>query len=386
MSDVSRRGLLGAGAGAVAGVGLAAGMSLSRPAVPTLARAGGRTYSAHGPHQPGITTPVPAASRLVALDLLPGVDRAALGRLMRVWSTDIVALMAGRPTAGDTLPDMAQPGVSMTVLVGLGPGVFELDGLRQHAPAGFQAIPPMRHDRLTEAFSGGDLLLWISADDFTSVAYAARRLTHDAEAWARTRWVQDGSWRGTGPGGEAVTGRNLFGQVDGTGNPRGDDLDRAVWSADGWLTGGTQLVVRRIEMDLPEWDRLIRHEQEMSLGRDLATGAPLSGGTEHTTMDFAAMRDGRPLIADNAHSRLAHPDHNRGRTMLRRSINYDDSHGTGLIFAAFQADIAKQFIPVQRVLDDADALNEWTTAVGSAVFAIPPGIRDGGYLAQGLLE
>ncbi|SDL38950.1 Dyp-type peroxidase [Tessaracoccus oleiagri] len=387
MADVSRRGLFGAGAGAVAGVGLAASVGLARPSAQAeAAGVSGQTYSPFGAHQAGVTTPTPAAARLMALDLRAEVDRAALGRLMRVWSTDIAALMAGRPAAGDTLPDMALGGVSLSVLVGLGPRVFELDGLRQRTPVGFQEIPAMRHDRLTDAYSGGDLLLWISADDFTTVAYAARRLVHDAAPWADLRWSQQGSWRGIGKDGQPATGRNLFGQVDGTGNPRGEALDRAVWSEDGWLTGGTQLVVRRIEMDLDEWDRLIRHEQERAIGRDLATGAPLTGGDEQTPLDFAVLRDGEPVIADNAHSRLAHPDHNRGRTMYRRGLNYADDTGSGLIFCAFQSDISKQFIPVQRVLDDFDALNEWTTAVGSAVFVIPPGMREGGYLAQGLLE
>lgn len=387
MVDVSRRGLFGAGAGAVAGVGLAASMGLARPSTSSAQpQVSGRSHSPYGEHQPGITTPVPAAGRLIAFDLLPDVDAAALGRLMRVWTTDIVALTEGRPAAGDTLPDMAQPGVSMTVLVGLGPGVFELDGLRAKLPAGFQEIPPMRHDRLTDDYSGGDLLLWISADDFTSVAYAARRLVHDAEPWATTRWAQQGSWRGIGGDGQPATGRNLFGQVDGTANPKDAELDAAVWSRDGWLTGGTQLVIRRIEMDLPEWDSLIRHQQELTIGRDLATGAPLTGGDEHTPMDLEATADGAHVIPLDAHARLAHPSQNRGRTMFRRSLNYDDTTSVGLIFGAFQAEIAKQFIPVQRMLDDFDALNEWTTAVGSAVFVIPPGFREGEYIAQGLLE
>lgn len=362
-------------------------MRLARPTTdPSEDYADGRSYSPYGEHQPGITTPTPAAAQLIAFDLKDDVDKAALGRLMRVWSTDIAALMEGRPAAGDTLPDMAQANVSMTVLVGLGPRVFELDGLRDKMPAGFQEIPPMQHDKLDEQYTGGDLLLWISAADFTSIAYAARRLTHDAQPWATKRWVQQGSWRGLGPDGEAITGRNLFGQIDGSANPTGQLLDETLWSDDGWHAGGTQLVIRRIEMDLPEWDRLIRHEQEMSIGRALDTGAPLTGGEEHSQPDFEATEEGRLVIAEDAHVRLSHPDNNRGRRMFRRGLNYDDGDSVGLLFCAFQKDISKQFIPIQRMLDDFDALNEWTTAVGSAVFVIPPGMREGGYLAQGLLD
>ena len=89
----------------------------------------GQSYSPFSEHQAGVVTPTPAAAELIAFDLKPDVDKAALGRMMRVWSTDISALMRGVPLAGDTLPDMAAQHVSLSVLVGLGPKVFTLDGL-----------------------------------------------------------------------------------------------------------------------------------------------------------------------------------------------------------------------------------------------------------------
>lgn len=386
MSGVSRRGALGAGAGALTGLGLAGAMLLNRQSErPQDQQVRGQRYSPYAQHQPGITTPIPAAARLVAFDLKPEVDVVVLTRLLRVWSDDISALMRGVPAPGDTLRDLAQPGVSLSVVLGLGPKVFTLGSLAEKIPTGFQEIPPMRHDRLEAAYSGGDLLLWVSADDFTSISYALRRLIQDAKPWVSVRWSQEGFWRGVGAEGQAITGRNLFGQVDGTGNPTGLEAQDTLWSRDGWFTGGTQLVVRRIAMDLTEWDKLTRNQMEQVVGRKLDNGAPLSGGTEFTPMDLEALdSDGRPVIALDAHARLAHPSQNRGRRMLRRGLNYDDHTGTGLIFNAFQADIAKQFVPIQRTLDDSDALNEWTTAVGSAVFAIPPGLREGGFLAEGL--
>ena len=57
----------------------------------------------------------------------------------------------------------------------------------------------------------------------------------------------------------------------------------------------------------------------------------------------------------------------------------------GLIFCSFQADIATQFVPLQQRLDEGDALNEWTTAIGSAEFAILPGFERGGWLGERLL-
>ena len=77
--------------------------------------------------------------------------------------------------------------------------------------------------------------------------------------------------------------------------------------------------------------------------------------------------------------------------IFRRAYNYDERpvgsevSESGLIFISFQADIERQFIPMQRRLDELDLLNEWTVPIGSAVFAIPPGCMEGGYIGETLL-
>ncbi|MGW4569030.1 cupredoxin domain-containing protein [Streptomyces sp. NPDC004561] len=48
----------------------------------------------------------------------------------------------------------------------------------------------------------------------------------------------------------------------------------------------------------------------------------------------------------------------------------------GLFFLAYQRDVREGFIPLQRRLAAHDALNEYIQHVGSAVFAVPPGVRD----------
>jgi dye decolorizing peroxidase len=50
------------------------------------------------------------------------------------------------------------------------------------------------------------------------------------------------------------------------------------------------------------------------------------------------------------------------------------------------ADIDRQFVPVQRRLAELDLLNQWTTPVGSAVFAILPGCAEGGWLGESVLS
>ena len=43
-------------------------------------------------------------------------------------------------------------------------------------------------------------------------------------------------------------------------------------------------------------------------------------------------------------------------------------------------------MPIQRRLDELDLLNEWVTAVGSAVFAVPPAPRKGSYIGEQLFR
>ena len=58
----------------------------------------------------------------------------------------------------------------------------------------------------------------------------------------------------------------------------------------------------------------------------------------------------------------------------------------GMVFAAYCADVDRQFVPIQRRLDELDMLNAWTTPVGSAVFAVPPGCAEGGFEGDVLFE
>ena len=42
--------------------------------------------------------------------------------------------------------------------------------------------------------------------------------------------------------------------------------------------------------------------------------------------------------------------------------------------------------PIQQRLDTLDLLNQWTTPIGSAVFAIPPGCAEGEFLGESVLR
>lgn len=144
MGEVSRRGLVayGAAGGAVA-LGAAGLMMASRESSTTAPTVGPqhRTYSPHGLHQAGIDTPAPAVTAIVAYDLSAGTQVEALARLMRVWSSDIDALMAGRGALGDPAKEVASPGMSLSITAGFGPRIFTLPGLSAKRPEGFHRHP-----------------------------------------------------------------------------------------------------------------------------------------------------------------------------------------------------------------------------------------------------
>ena len=356
---------------------------------------GAATHPFYGAHQPGITTPPPATTTFAAFDLLPGVDKAALARLMRILTDDIARIMAGQPALADTAPELAGNPAAVTVTVGYGPALFDKLGLAAAKPAGFADLPAFpKIDALEKTYSGGELLLHIASDDAVTTSHTLRMLLKDTRAFAAPRWAQKGFRRANGSGPVGSTPRNLMGQVDGTVNPATqDEFDELVWHrGPGWFTGGTMMVLRRIRMNLDVWDSLAPGDMEQAIGRKLSTGAPLSGGdSEHDPVDFkAADATGLAAIAPFAHIRQARGN-GAAPQILRRPFNFDDTPDAagnsdlGLLFCAYQASIAEQYLPIQQRLAAGDVMNRWTTPVGSAVFAVPPGVQPGGWIGQDLL-
>ena len=112
--------------------------------------------------------------------------------------------------------------------------------------------------------------------------------------------------------------------------------------------------------------------------------------------------NGDPLIPENSHVRIAHQTSLSGAKVLRRSYSYNDGtdfyierwppwrqemeYDAGLIFVAHQSDPRTGFIPINTQLSKFDMMNQFTTHIGSAVFACPPGVRPGSFIGAGLFE
>ncbi|MFE9437933.1 iron uptake transporter deferrochelatase/peroxidase subunit [Streptomyces sp. NPDC006602] len=394
----SRRALIGWGGAGLALGAVAAGGTVAMTGAGDFADdadpAGasmGAAIAFHGTHQAGISTPVQDRLHFAAFDVTTD-DRAAFVQMLKDWTA-----AARRMTAGHVVGEGAYGGLAeappddtgealglkpsrLTLTIGFGPSLFEKFGLKDKRPEALIDLPKFAGDNLDKNRSGGDLCIQACADDPQVAVHAIRNLARIGFGKVVIRWSQLGFGKTSSTTPEAQTPRNLMGFKDGTRNIAGTEADRLkkfVWvdPKDGpdWMAGGSYLVARRIRMHIETWDRTSLQEQEDIFGRDKGEGAPVGKAKERDKPFLKAMKP-------DAHVRLAHPDSNHGATLLRRGYSFTDGTDglgrldAGLFFLAYQRDVRKGFVQVQRNLAT-DALNEYIQHVGSAVFAVPPGVR-----------
>lgn len=412
---VSRRAFLGAAgaagvAGAVAG-GIAIGQARESDDGPALPA----RIPFHGAHQAGIATPVQNRLFFASLDIT-AEHLADVRELMRTWTAAISDMTQGRPVGDvegslaappeDTGEATGLPAARLTVTVGLGPALFERDGedrfgLAGLRPAALGDIPPLPHDNLDPLLSGGDISVQACADDPVVAFHAVRNLARLGRGVVVTRWTQVGFGRTASGGPHDPTPRNLQGFKDGTNNIAIDDdaaLERFLWAGSSdqpvWMRGGSYQVVRRIRVFIETWDRTALGEQEATIGRHKLSGAPLGEQHEFDALPLSAKTAaGDAAIPLDAHVRLASHQENGGVRILRRGFSFSDGIDSrtselnaGLFFICYQRDPRSQFVALQSRLAGNDALNEYIQHQGSAVFAVPPGVQQGGYLGQTLFE
>jgi deferrochelatase/peroxidase EfeB len=402
-----RRLLTGAGAGA-AGV-VAGGLAgyfggraaAAPPASPDGAGGAGGdgtdsdlTVPFYGPHQAGIATETQDRLAFGSLNVVDGASRADLRDLLRQWTRAAAAMTRGALVGEvseayapplDTGEAIGSPVSRLTITLGYGPSLFDRRfGLSGRKPAELAQLPPLPNEDLDPDSSGGDLCVQACSDDPLVAFHAVRNLARLGMGVVEHNWMELGFGKTSSTAAAQATPRNLLGFKDGTRNIKAEQtklMEDYVWagaeSDQPWLRGGSYLVARKIRMFIENWDRDYLRDQENVIGRTKAGGAPLSGGTEFTTPDFASA-----AIPARSHIRLASYEHNHGTRILRRGYSYTDGidpqAGTllgGLFFIAFMKS-PSQFIRLQQSLA-ADALNEYIQHVGSAVFACPPGLRRG---------
>jgi len=414
-----RRGFLKAGVAAGAGLAAsgAAQAALTRTPIDDAQR---MVEPFYGVHQAGIVTPQQSHTYVAAFDLKTE-KRDDVIALLREWTQAAARMTQGQTAASlDTADDKSAAdsadvlglGASaLTITFGFGPGLFtsrdgkDRYGLASRRPAALVDLPRFNGDQLVAEKTGGDLYIQACANDAQVAFHAVRQLARMGYGAIQMRWGQAGFL--SGPKGQ--TPRNLMGFKDGTNNPstaKAPLMNQFVWAngADApWMQGGTYTVVRRIRITLEHWDQMELGFQEQVFGRHKYSGAPIGKKNEFDAVDLTAQdKDGNNVIPDNSHVRLSNQANNAGAQILRRSYSYNDGtnfyierwppwrqeteYDAGLIFIAHQSDPRTGFIPINEKLSKFDMMNQFTTHIGSAVFAVPPGAREGSYVGAGLFE
>ena len=319
---------------------------------------GSKTEPFFDVHQAGIETEQQAQVTLLAFDINPETDLAAIGRLMRLWSSDAAKATQGQEVIGDPNPGMEKYPARLTATFGFGYSLFIKLGITDRWPILENKLPKFSIDKLENRWSDGDLLVQIAGDDPISIFHLSHLLKRDAAPFAKVRYQQRGFLNSAGVGTNEI-GRNLLGQIDGTASPTpgSEEFKKAAWITEGENQNGSIMVVRRIRFALEQWDRLSLNKKSQATGRTIEMGETLTSVNSHVS-----------VAKDNSSAIL-----------VRRGFNYDDgylsdgSRDAGLIFIAYQKDL-KNFIGIQTALAKVDSLNKWTTPIGSSLFLIPPGI------------
>jgi deferrochelatase/peroxidase EfeB len=417
MSGPSRRGLFATAGGVLA----AAGAGLAARAADPIAKASDDSEAFWGAHQAGIVTPAQSHTYFAAFDLT-AAKREDVVALFRRWTDAASRLTRGQPIQsvqlnnpydqepGTVTPDsgdaLALSPARLTITFGFGPGLFIKDnqdryGLAARRPEAFVDMPKFTGDQLVPAITGGDLSIQACADDPQVAFHAVRQLALVAFGVAEMRWAQTGFLSRPGDGG---TPRNLMGFKDGTQSPK--SVDRAVWvGSEGptWMQGGSYMVVRRIRIALEHWDRTKVDFQEQTMGRHKISGAPLGLKDEFAPLGLDRTdADENPIIPEHAHVRMANAANIGAAEILRRGYSYNDGvnfvaerwppwrqgieYDAGLLFICYQADPRSGFIKTFADMAKFDMLNQFTTHTGSAIFACPGGMREGGFVGAGLFD
>jgi len=414
---MSRRRLLGVvGAGAAvagvgAGVGALANEAMSDDPVTQASSSAAAAVPFRGRHQAGIVTPAQDRMHFVALDVKT-TDRAELVQLLKDWTRAAERMtqgleaeeggaIGGLPEAApaDTGEALDLPAAALTLTIGFGASLFDdRFGLAERLPPALAPLPRFPADDLDPARSDGDICLQACANDPQVAVHAIRNLVRLGFGKVAMRWSQLGFGRTSSTSRAQVTPRNLFGFKDGTNNLKSEDtlaLNEFVWVpvVDGpqWMVDGTYLVARRIRMHIEIWDRTPLVEQEQIVGRDKGVGAALGQKDEFDPLDLHVRgQGGVPLIAEDAHVRLAAAETLKGAKILRRGYNFTDGTDglghldAGLFFICFNRDSRRQFVPMQQQLSSKDKMMEYLEHTGSGLFAVPPGVSRGGYWGETL--
>lgn len=231
---------------------------------------------------------------MVSLRIVPDSHsrdvRRCLQKLWKVYDT----LCAGKLSHSE----IRVPTGGLTVLIGYGPKIFKLEGIKKSIPYDFnQFLPPTKF--------GGDILEGCGikysrdspinlslTDDIVFQFIASSQLAvyrAIVETWKQTALNHDSCFQFSKffSGFQRDDRRSWMGFHDEISNMNNaterkkaifiHPLNNDLHFRDYWTTGGTYMAYLRIQINLAEWEKISTEQQELIVGRDKETGVPLLG-------------------------------------------------------------------------------------------------------------
>jgi deferrochelatase/peroxidase EfeB len=229
-----------------------------------------------------------------------GISAVAMDQCLSGLASVYAELRAGR--IGD-LPGVVLPASSLTILIGYGPKVFSISGVRRALPFD---LGPQHQFRSPRAAGGGSVLIGSgltyaeglsrnpATEEVVIQAIADTPLGANRVIVETAKHLDDHPDPVTGvaplqlacafTGFNREDGRSWIDFHDGVSNlASGDERFGAIAvkpqgvAEDRWTEQGTYLAFLRLAVDLPAWRKLTRTQQELLVGRTKLTGCPIQG-------------------------------------------------------------------------------------------------------------
>ena len=206
--------------------------------------------------------------------------------------------MKGKPTdLGDTIV----PNGQLSVLIGYGPGIFKIRGVKKRVPKDFEdsQFMPAKSKKPILDGSGiryvNGICLNLGTSEHIAIQFISKSQLASSRAVVETSENISQLNRGNGclaltkfyTGFQRDDGRSWLGFHDELSNMRDPEERKDAISIDRqynqlipddfWTIGGTYMSFLRTEIDLRIWRKLGRNYQELIVGRDKVTGRPLLG-------------------------------------------------------------------------------------------------------------
>jgi deferrochelatase/peroxidase EfeB len=268
------------------------------------------------------------------------------------------------------LPGYPVPAGQISVLIGYGPNIFDLEGVNKKMPMDFrdrQFLPANKgapiangsginysHDECHNFGLSEDIVIQIISKTqlatYRAIVETKKYIIRDSEKVLRFSNFLTGFQRDDGRSwlGFHDEVSNMVNSTERMKTIAIDNANNKLIPRDYWTIGGTYLAILKIEIDLDFWNQVDRNQQELIVGRDKLTGTPIVGVDKTGS---PVLMEGSPSAYDvtGFHADFHdHPDYFKESHISKRLKSTLDLHATSV-------SLTKSHIGSTRHIDNIDS-------------------------------